>query len=51
MNIYALLVIMLLGISGCTTTYKGSIKGSSNQEESKSNKDIAGNSNTNQARP
>jgi len=51
MKIYALLVIMLLAISGCTTTYKGSIKGSSNQDASKSNKDIVGNSNENPTRP
>ncbi|NTV67283.1 MAG: hypothetical protein HGB06_06300 [Chlorobaculum sp.] len=51
MKIYALLMITLLGISGCTTTYKGSVKGASNQQESKSNKDIVGNSNQNQAKP
>lgn len=51
MKIYALLMIMLLGIFGCTTTYKGSIKGASNQQDSNSNKGIVGNSNDNQAKP
>jgi len=33
MSIYALLIIMLLRISGYATTYKASIKGASNQQE------------------
>lgn len=51
MKVYALLMIMLLAVSGCTTTYKGTVKGASNQEESKSNTDIVGNSNQDRTNP
>ena len=51
MKIYALLIIVLLAISGCSTSYKGSIKGSSNEEGSKSAKDVASQSKDVQAKP
>ncbi|NTU68606.1 MAG: hypothetical protein HGB02_06980 [Chlorobiaceae bacterium] len=35
MNIHALFILVLLGLAGCTTTYKGSLKGTSNQDEQK----------------
>ena len=36
MKIYLLLTVMLVALMGCTTTYKGSVKGASNQEPLKS---------------
>ncbi|NTW70326.1 MAG: hypothetical protein HGB23_10875 [Chlorobiaceae bacterium] len=51
MKTYALLMIALLALSGCTTTYKGSIKGASNQDESKSNKEMVSNPNNTPAKP
>jgi len=33
MKIYALLMIMLVALAGCSTTYKGTIDGASNQQE------------------
>lgn len=51
MKISTLFLIALLALSGCTTTYKGEIKGASDQEESKSAKDIVGDSNKNQVKP
>lgn len=51
MKICTLIMIMLLAMSGCTTTYKGSIKGSSNQEESKNSKDIVANPAENPQKP
>jgi PBP1b-binding outer membrane lipoprotein LpoB len=50
MKIYAMLIIVLLAISGCSTSYKGSIKGS-NEEGSKSAKDVASQSKDIQAKP
>jgi hypothetical protein len=35
MKIYALLMIMLVALAGCSTTYKGTIDGASNQQEKK----------------
>jgi len=35
MKIYALLMIMLVALAGCSTTYKGSIDGAYNQPETK----------------
>lgn len=35
MKINALFILVLLGLAACTTTYKGSIKGSSNENEQK----------------
>lgn len=35
MNIHALLMIMLVALAGCSTTYKGTIDGASNQQETK----------------
>jgi hypothetical protein len=51
MKIYALLIIMLLAISGCTTTYKGSIKGTSDQGDSRRVNDVATQSVDTQAKP
>jgi starvation-inducible outer membrane lipoprotein len=51
MKIYALLMIMLLSIAGCTTTYKGSIKGSANEDGSKSAKDVATQTQDTSAKP
>jgi len=33
MKIHALFILVLLGLAACTTSYKGSIKGSSNGDE------------------
>jgi hypothetical protein len=41
MKMYALFVILAVALAGCSTTYKGSVKGAFNQEESKSGKYIA----------
>jgi hypothetical protein len=35
MKIHALFILVLLGLGACTTTYKGSIKGSNNEDEQK----------------
>jgi len=35
MKVYALLMIMLVALAGCSTTYKGSIDGAYNQPETK----------------
>jgi hypothetical protein len=35
MKIHALFILVLLGLAACTTTYKGSINGSSNGDEQK----------------
>lgn len=35
MKIYTLLMVMLVVLAGCSTTYKGSIKGANNQQETK----------------
>ncbi|NTW52680.1 MAG: hypothetical protein HGB22_08845 [Chlorobiaceae bacterium] len=40
MKSYALLMLVLLTLAGCSTTYKGTVKGASIQEESRS-KDMA----------
>jgi hypothetical protein len=44
MKVYALLMVLLLAISGCTTSYKGSVKGASNQDGSKSSNSIVAHS-------
>lgn len=41
MKHYAFLLLMIVALAGCTTTYKGSIKGAQNQDASKSNRDVA----------
>lgn len=41
MKYYALVILAFVALSGCTTTYKGSIKGAQNQEASKSNGNVA----------
>lgn len=51
MKMYALVMIMLLAIAGCTTTYKGSIKGASDQNKSTSNEEVVGQSNQIPAKP
>lgn len=51
MKIYAMMTIMLLAISGCTTTYKGSIDGASSQPDSKSNKNVVINTGEHSPRP
>ncbi len=35
MKIYTLLMVMLVVLAGCSTTYKGTIDGASNQQETK----------------
>jgi uncharacterized protein YceK len=50
MKIYAMLFIVLLTISGCSTSYKGTIKGS-NEEGAKSAKDVASESKDAQTKP
>ncbi len=34
MKSYALLMMVLLALAGCSTTYKGTVKGASNQDQS-----------------
>lgn len=36
MKIYGFMFLIMVALAGCTTTYKGSIKGASHQEPSKS---------------
>ncbi|MCF8382780.1 MAG: hypothetical protein K9G39_04175 [Chlorobium sp.] len=35
MKIHALLMVMLVALAGCSTTYKGTIKGAYNPQETK----------------
>jgi hypothetical protein len=35
MKIHAFVILVLLGLAACTTTYKGSIKGTNNENEQK----------------
>lgn len=35
-------MLVLLALAGCSTTYKGTVKGASNQEQSSKSKDLAG---------
>lgn len=35
MKIYALLMVMLVALAGCSTTYKGTIEGANDQQEKK----------------
>jgi hypothetical protein len=43
MKMYALLIVLFVALTGCTTTYKGSIKGASNPEPSKSSSEYVSN--------
>lgn len=40
MKIYVLLLVVLLALTGCSTTYKGTIDGASNQQESKKGRSV-----------
>jgi len=35
MKIHALVMVMLVALAGCSTTYKGTIEGANNQQETK----------------
>jgi uncharacterized protein YcfL len=48
MKIYALLFVMSLALAGCSSSLKGSVGDTSNQNASKSGSFIAGHSETNQ---
>ncbi len=43
MKIYALFMVMLVTLAGCSTTYKGTIDGASNQQESKTGRTLVQN--------
>jgi len=43
MKNYALLMVMLVALAGCSTSYKGSIDGASNQQESKTGRTLVQN--------
>jgi hypothetical protein len=47
MKIYVLMIVMFAALTGCTTTYKGSVKGASNQEPSKSSSEFVSQSGSN----
>lgn len=51
MKIRALLMLIILGLASCTTTYKGQIKGDSDQGASKNDKDVASQSGNTQTKP
>jgi outer membrane protein assembly factor BamE (lipoprotein component of BamABCDE complex) len=41
MKIYALVVMAIVALAGCSTSYKGSIQGANNPEPSKSSNSVA----------
>jgi hypothetical protein len=49
MKISALLIVVIVALAGCTTTYKGSIKGSNNPDASKSGSYNVSQTETNQS--
>jgi len=51
MKIHVLIMLALLSLAGCTTTYKGQIKGDSDQGASKNVKEVARQSGNAESRP
>jgi hypothetical protein len=49
MKIYMVLVVMLVALSGCSTSLKGSVSGASNQDASKNGSYVASNTVSNQS--
>jgi outer membrane protein assembly factor BamE (lipoprotein component of BamABCDE complex) len=49
MKIYALFIVVIVALAGCSTSYKGSIQGSSNPDGSKSGSYVASQTAANQS--
>ncbi|NTV05930.1 MAG: hypothetical protein HGA59_05410 [Chlorobiaceae bacterium] len=49
MKTYALLIMAIVALAGCSTSYKGSIQGNNNPEASKSSSYVASQTGTSQS--
>ena len=49
MKIYMVLIVMMVALAGCSSSFKGSVSGASNQDASKNASYVASHAGTNQS--